>query len=83
MRAMAAASLCFAFLGASGCMAVDYAVDPVGCGTGTHQPIFPWYPFYLWNPPRKYSPANPPSQIPGGPATSIPPSMQSTDPAQP
>jgi hypothetical protein len=41
---------------ASGCVWIDYLVDPVGCGTGTHEPIFPWYPHYLWNPPQ--SPAS-------------------------
>ncbi len=33
-----------------GCMLIDLAVDPVGCGVGSHEPIFPWYPAYLWNP---------------------------------
>ncbi len=32
-----------------GCLAVDYAVDPVGCGTGFHEPIFPFYPAMLWD----------------------------------
>ena len=33
-----------------GCMLVDVAVDPVGCGAGTHKPVFPWYPAYLFSP---------------------------------
>ena len=32
----------------SGCIFVDQMVDPIGCATGTHDPIFPWYPIYLW-----------------------------------
>ena len=43
-----------------GCVAVDYLVDPVGCGTGTHEPIFPWYPHYLFYPPG--TPGNEPGQ---------------------
>jgi len=34
---------------APGCIAVDYLVDPVGCGTGSHTPVFPWYPSFLWD----------------------------------
>ncbi len=66
---MRAARLLLAILmTAPGCIAVDWAVDPVGCQTGSHEPIFPWYPHYLWDPPREpYTRENPPPQIPGGP----------------
>ncbi len=70
MRAIGPILLCVALLSASGCMLVDYAVDPVGCGTGTHEPIFPWYPSYLWNPPKPRKPGlavNPNQPLPGPP----------------
>jgi hypothetical protein len=40
----------------SSCVFVDWAVDPVGCQVGSHEPIFPWYPHYLWNPPQRKQP---------------------------
>ena len=43
------------FLAAPGCAVVDYAVDPIGCENGTHEPIFPWYPIYLLDPPHSVS----------------------------
>jgi hypothetical protein len=36
---------------APGCCTIDYATDPMGCLCGSHEPVFPWYPFYIWNPP--------------------------------
>jgi len=49
MRKLALAAV--VLLAAPGCILVDYAVDPVGVGTGFHEPIFPWYPLYLISPP--------------------------------
>ncbi len=64
-KALSLSALLF-LLVAPGCMLVDYAVDPVGCGTGSHKPIFPWYPSYLWNPPRTQSvPLVDPAATPG------------------
>jgi hypothetical protein len=51
----------------SGCMCVDYLVDPVGVGTGSHEPIFPWYPHYLWHPPQPQGPVLTPPPPPGSP----------------
>jgi hypothetical protein len=48
-------------LAVPGCCTIDYATDPVGCLCGSHEPIFPWYPFYIWNPPPDRGPFGIPS----------------------
>lgn len=78
-------------LGCSGCVIVDWVADPVGCGCGTHEPIFPWYPHYLWDPPGNrappvlaspvYPPFSPELQGPSGPVVTYPPTTSSAPPA--
>lgn len=72
MRAPQALAVAILAVSFSGCMLVDYAVDPVGCGTGTHKPIFPWYPIDLVNPPPKPAAYSPPPNPYAGPPTSVP-----------
>ena len=67
---------------APGCMLVDLAVDPVGCQTGSHKPIFPWYPSHLLFPPQPKPPASnlpvPPAIVTYGPPVINQPVVQPT-----